>query len=172
MAGGRRFEAPIPSEPLVFDGGVVPEAWLDFNDHMNVGYYALAFDRALEPWYEDWVDLGASYVARSGMGPFALQSHIHYLRELRRGDRYDITVLFLDCDHKRWRFFMTLRNLGTGDIAATCEQISMNVDLSARRSAPLPAPQAARLEAFRRAHASSPRPPQIGAPLGIRRTEA
>lgn len=169
MSGGAHFSEPFPNAPMRFEGGVVPEAWLDFNGHMNVGYYSLAFDRALEPWYEHWIDLGGSYARREGMGPFALQSHLHYLRELRRGEAYTLTVQLLDADRKRWRLFLQLVRDADGVVAATCEQLSMNVDLSARRSADLPESQKRRLAEMLAAHRGLAWPDQVGRPLEIRR---
>lgn len=169
MPEPRFLDRPFPAEPLTLDGGEVPDAWLDFNNHMNVGYYALAFDQCVEPFYHDWLDLSHGYAERSGMGPFALQSNLHYLKELRGGDRYAVTLQLVDCDHKRWHFFARMLNVESGAVAATLEQISMNVDLAARRSAPLPEAQRLRLGALLAAHGDLPRPEQLGQPIGIRR---
>lgn len=165
----RYLDRPFPSEPLELDGGEVPADWLDFNNHMNVGYYALAFDRTVEPFYHDWLDLSHAYAERLRMGPFALQSNLHYLRELRGGQRYAVTLQLIDCDHKRWHFFARMLNVHTGAVAATLEQISMNVDLATRRSAALPDAQQQRLAELMAAHRALPRPEQLGAPIGIRR---
>lgn len=167
MAAGSRFHEPFPNKPLAFEGGVVPENWLDYNDHMNVGYYALAFDQALEPWYEEWFDFGGDYVRRAQMGPFALQSQIFYLREMRRDDRYEMRLQILEVDAKRWRLFMSLQNLTADVVAATCEQVSVCVDLSARKSAPLPEPQRSRLADMAAAHAGLPWPEQAGRGIGL-----
>ncbi len=168
MADGAKFHLPFPREPLSCGASVAREAWGDYNDHMNVGYYGVAFDTALEVWYEDWVNLGASYTKREGMGPFALQSNLHFLRELRLGERFEVFVQLLDCDAKRWHLFLTMRK-EDGALAATLEQLSMNVDLSARRSAPIAEPQRRRLEEMLAAHKDLARPEQVGAPIGIRR---
>ena len=42
------FEAPL----VVADGGRVRKEWIDYNGHMNVAYYVLAFDLALDVLYE------------------------------------------------------------------------------------------------------------------------
>lgn len=169
MAGGEQFETPFPAEPLRVGSGRVLPDWVDYNGHMNVGYYGLAFDQCLEPWYEDWIDLGPSYVARHNMGPFALQSQLFYIQEQTVGAAFYVCVQLLDCDQKRWHLFMTMHDAETGALTATCEQLSMNVDLEKRRSAPLVEAQARRLEAMRAAQAGLPRPAQAGAVIGIRR---
>lgn len=169
MSAPRFLDHPFPPAPIELSGGSVPADWLDFNNHMNVGYYSLAFDRCVERFYHDWLDLAGGYVERESMGPFALQSNLHYLREMRGDDPYIVTVQLVDCDHKRWHFFARMINQRTDALAATLEQLSMNVDLRTRRSAPLPARQRERLDALRAAHQALPRPEQLGQAIGIRR---
>lgn len=164
-------DALFRPQPIDLGDGLPEPGWIDYNGHMNVGYYGVAFDRLTERFYNT-LHIGAAYVAETGMGPFALQAHQHFLDELRPDDRFRGEMLLLDCDHKRWRLFATLIRLRDGARAATLEQLSMNVDLAAHRSAPLPEAQAAALERVRMAHADLPRPPEVGAPLGIRRKPA
>lgn len=139
---------------------------------MNVGYYLLAFDQALDGFFENWMDLNAGYAERSGMGSFVLQSHMHFKSELRGGDSFRVTLQLLDYDPKRWRYLAQMRASSDDRLAASCEQIAMNVDHATRRSAPLPPPQRARLAALMDAHRDLPWPDEVGAPLGIRRPDA
>ena len=83
---------------------VLPE-WIDYNGHMNVAYYTLAFDKAFDDFLENWMGTGISYVARSRMGPMALQSQICYLGELMEGEAFSVRVWLIDCDEKRMHFF-------------------------------------------------------------------
>lgn len=167
-AAGGDAEDLFASRPIVATEGEPEKAWIDYNGHMNVGYYGIAFDKALDLVYEK-IGIGESYVAARGMGSFALQVHQHFLREIRLGERYRIEMLFLDADHKRWHYMAWMRKLETDEIAATYECLSMNVDHATRRSAALPDDVAARLARIVEAHRSVPRPEQTGAPLGIRR---
>ena len=38
--------------------------WIDYNGHMNVAYYTLAFDKALDFFFEDVLDIGPSFVKK------------------------------------------------------------------------------------------------------------
>lgn len=169
MSTGSATQIEFPREPALCGVGTVEVGWIDYNGHMNVGFYGLAFDQLQERFYEEALNLGESYSKTSGMGPFALQTNLHFLDELRVGQRFEVRLQLIDCDAKRWHVFSTMINLETGSRAATNEQISMNVDHATRRSAPLPEAQQARLAALRAAHAELPRPAELGAPLGIRR---
>ncbi|MEO0622310.1 MAG: thioesterase family protein [Pseudomonadota bacterium] len=147
----------------------VPAEWIDYNGHMNVAYYTMAFDRALDEVYEA-LEFGPTSARVHRMGPMALQSQIHYVGELLEGTQFFCDVRVLDADAKRIHIFAEMRNLDAGEsLAATYESLSVNVDLEARRSAPFRAETGALVEAMRAAHANLPRPPQVGASLGIRR---
>ncbi len=44
--------APAIATPYVGARAVVRPEWIDYNGHMNVGYYHVAFDAAAEPFFE------------------------------------------------------------------------------------------------------------------------
>lgn len=164
----RRGE-PFPKAPVFCGRGAPEDGWIDYNNHMNIGYYLIAIDLATDDFFEDWIGIGPSMARDAGMGSFVLQSHMHFLREIRRDHAYEAHIQLLDHDHKRWRYIASLTNLSTGERAATAEQIAMSVDHATRRSAPLPPAQLARLEEMMAAHRDLPTPPEVGAPLGVRR---
>lgn len=147
----------------------VEPGWIDYNGHMNVAYYSLAFDEALDLFFDAALGIGPAFVAAAGMGPYALQAQYHYLAELRLGDRFRIRCRLLDCDAKRVHVFSEMFDARTGGLAATHEQVTVNVDHRTRRSAPYPEAAQARLRAVRAAHAALPRPDRAGAPIGFRR---
>ena len=170
-----RDTTPSCPEPDFGDGVLmmgrqtVQKDWIDYNGHMNVAYYTLAFDKAFDDFLENWVGIGESYVARSNYGPMALQTQICYLGELLEGEAFNVRVWMIDCDEKRMHFFGQMIAEKDGAIAATYESLGMNVDLEARRGAPYPEWARARMERLRAAQAGHDRPKQVGQTLGIRR---
>ena len=147
----------------------VPPEWIDYNGHMNVAYYTLAFDNALDEILDERLGIGESLAREGRFGPMALQTQIHYLGELLEGTGFACDFQLLDADPKRIHFFLTMVNLETGAVAATYESLSMNVDLQARRSAPYPDWAQERIGRLRALHATLAPPPLAGNPLGIRR---
>ena len=169
-ASAKAEGAGFPSRPLdcgLFD---VEPGWIDYNGHMNVGYYMLAFDQALDKVFADWLGLDAASVEREGMGPFAMQSSMHYLSELRVGQKFRVSFQLLDCDHKRVHFLSLMHEAESGALSAAMEQISINVDHATRRSAPMPDGLQERFAALMEAHRDLPRPDFLGATIGIRRS--
>lgn len=159
---------PFESKPLRSQPRRVLPEWIDYNGHMNVAYYVLAIDKAMDDIF-DQLGMGLDLVRERRMGPMALVNQIHYLDELLEGQEFVCDLQVLDADHKRMHYLVTMHHLAKGTVAATFEGLSINVDLEARRSTPYPEDIRARLEAVRRAHEGLPRPPQVGSTIGIRR---
>ncbi len=154
--------------PLECPEARVLDAWVDYNGHMNMAYYNVIFDQALDHAY-DRLGIGEAYVAATGCSHFTLEAHVTYLREVVLGDPLRVTWQLLDVDSKRLHFFEHMYHASEGYLAATSEQISMHVDLSARRSAPFPEELQARFARVLAAHATLPRPAQAGHVIGIPR---
>jgi len=147
----------------------VPAEWIDYNGHMNVAYYIMAIDQALDQFLEDELGIGEKHVARVRQGPYALQSHVQYLDEMLEGERFIVSVRLIDFDPKRIHLFIELLNADGCTLAATCEQMLINVDLETRRSTPYPDWAQARLGHMLKAHSALEHPAQLGASIGIRR---
>jgi acyl-CoA thioester hydrolase len=146
---------------------VKPE-WLDYNGHMNAGYYAVAYNEAIEHFLEK-IGLG-EHLVREGIGTaFALECHITYLRELHEGDLIRITAQLLDYDEKKFHFFLRMHHVEKGFLAATYEQISLFVDFKTRRAAPIPISALENLKRMHEAHRALPKPPEVGRVIGMRR---
>jgi acyl-CoA thioester hydrolase len=155
-------------DTLRYGGFAVLPEYIDPNGHMNVGYYSVLFDRALDlPW--EILGLGYSSIEASGRSSFALETHVTYQRELREGDPLDFTFQLLDFDAKRIHHFMTMLHARERWLAATSESISICIDMTTRRSTTWPEDRFARLRAVHAAHSRRPRPPEVGRVIGIRR---
>ncbi|MCC7485024.1 MAG: thioesterase family protein [Burkholderiales bacterium] len=151
-----------------YSGFVVLPEYIDSNGHMNVGYYSVLFDKALDlAW--DMLGLGSASIEATGRSSFALETHVTYRRELREGDSVDFTFQLIDFDVKRAHYFMTMLHARERWLAATSESLSMCIDMTTRRSAAWPEDRLARLRALRDAHSLRPRPAEIGRVIGIRR---
>ena len=91
---------PLPANGLVITTAEVIPAWLDYNEHMNVTYYLVAFETGIEA-YKHLVGLTPAYIAGRRRSTVALEAHITYQREASLGDRLRIETRVLDCDGKR-----------------------------------------------------------------------
>ena len=141
--------------------------WIDYNGHLNMAYYNVLFDRGVDEVYEA-LGLGPDYLKRTNHSSYTAEVHVTYLDELHAGDAVTVTFQLLDCDAKRVHFFQEMWR-ADGTLSATAEQMSLHVDMAAKKVSPFPDAIMARLEAMRRAHAALPNKPQVGHVIGIRR---
>lgn len=148
----------------------VRSEWLDYNDHMNAGCYAIAYNLAMERFWR-LMALGESQVKAGQKAPFVLECHLTYQQELKAGDPLLITAQLLDYDNKKAHVFLRMFQEERGALASTYEQITVCVDVKTRRSTTMPDEAAEKLEQLFRAHQELPRPPEAGSAVGIRRRE-
>ncbi len=111
---------------------VLPK-WIDYNGHMNVAYYTLAFDKALDFFFEDVLDIGPSFVEKNNEGPFALKASYNYFSELLEGEQFFVDISILDFDFKRVHVFGEMRKDKSLELSAVFETVLMNMDLNARK---------------------------------------
>jgi acyl-CoA thioester hydrolase len=120
----------------VLRGTVLPE-WIDVNNHMNVAYYILAFDLAVDSLWEKF-GITENYINVSQSSTFAVESHITWQQEMSVDEPYVITTHLLAYDEKRIHQFMRMYHAEKHYLAATAEWLNLHVDLSIRRVAPWP----------------------------------
>lgn len=120
----------------IHEGQVQPD-WIDLNGHVNVAYYVLAFDKAID---DIWIEFGLTpeHVHASQSSTFAAECHITYDREIHLDDRFVITSQLLAFDEKRIHTYLRLYNADKGYLSATSEWMSLHVDLTRRKVAPWP----------------------------------
>ena len=155
-AGGDALPAPFLSSVMQIE----PQ-WIDYNGHLNMAYYNVMFDRAIDQlWLK--LGIGPAYMQTRFGSTFTAECHVRYLREIHLGDPVQVSILLLAADEKRLHTFEELRHAGEGWLSATSENMSMHVDLNTRKTAPFPPDIKARIDAVASAHAAAPRPEGIG----------
>ena len=121
------------SSPFRTKNQTVLGEWIDYNGHMNVAYYTLAFDKALDFFFEDVLNIGPSFVEKNKEGPFALKASYNYFSELLESESFFVDISILDFDSKRVHVFGEMRKDKSLELSAVFETVLMNMDLSARK---------------------------------------
>lgn len=135
--------------------------WIDYNGHLNMAYYNVLFDRAVDEFYE-LVGLGPAYLERTRHSTMVVEAHVRYLRELKLEDPVRVTVQLLDYDAKRMHLFEELRHATENWISATSENMTLSVDMTAKKVAPFDDSVLRLLEPMKIAHAALPVPDGTG----------
>ena len=110
----------------------VKQEWVDYNDHMNMAYYVLIFDQALEVALEKF-KMGESSAKDLNRSTMVVETNTKYLSEVKQGDEIDINMTYFDHDKKRLHIKMEMIEKGKKKISATIEWISLYIDLSQRK---------------------------------------
>lgn len=152
--------------PLELTGMVVKPEHIDANGHMNVGYYNVIFDQALDKFFVPF-DLDWSYVQRTNLSTFVLETHVCYLQEVVEGDRLRFTFRLLGADAKRIHYFMEMFHAEKDYLAATSEQVLVHVDLATRRSSPFLPEHQTLFSRMLAGHGGLPKPAQAGKSIGM-----
>jgi acyl-CoA thioester hydrolase len=117
--------------------GAVYASHCDHIGHMNIVSYGAKFDEA------NWVlfceiGLTPSYLRGQRHGMAGVQQNIAYSKELFAGDVIEIRSEVLEVAAKRLRVRHEMRNIETGELAATCEIAAVHLDKQAHKSCEFP----------------------------------
>jgi acyl-CoA thioester hydrolase len=155
------FFAPFVSSTMAVEPG-----WIDYNGHLNMAYYHVLFDRAVDEGFA-LVGLDKDYLEERRASFFAAEIHTLYRRELMIGDTVRVTLQLIDFDEKRLHFYMEIRHAIEGWVSATCENLALHVDMTDRRVRPFPDDIQANLAVMKSAHSRLARPAALGRVIGI-----
>ncbi|MGB3246987.1 MAG: thioesterase family protein [Sulfitobacter sp.] len=144
---------------------VRPE-WIDFNGHLNMAYYNVLFDNAADELYP-MLGFGPDY-QKTGCTTYMAEFHVCYLRELHEGDEVYATFQLIDFDEKRFHSYQEIWHKD-GWCAATAEGLTLHVDQSGPRVAPMPDSILSTLQTLKQSHSDLPLPERAGRSIGLKR---
>ena len=163
MDPAEHHDLPAPFVGLTTE---VRQEWIDYNGHLNAGYYFVVFDDAVTDWME-FIGLGRDVRDRHRVTTFSVEGHITFEREIGLGEPIEIRTQLLGYDAKKIHSISFMHHRTEGWLAATNELLSMHISQETRRSAPMADEVLARLAAVEAAHARLPVPPQVGRVIGL-----
>src|SRR5215467_8092586 len=163
---GRGDIAPLFFAPFVSSVMRVEPQWIDYNGHLNMAYYNVLFDRAVDETY-DLIGVGAEYVATRRQSVFTAEVHVRFLRELHAGDPVRVTFQLLDYDAKRLNYFEQLFHAQGGWVSATSENLSLHVDMTSHKTRAFPREVIAPLADMKASHALLPIAEAAGCRIGM-----
>jgi acyl-CoA thioester hydrolase len=157
-----------PPRGIKVSSGVVLPEWIDINQHMNVAYYVLALDHGVD---ELWAQFGITneYIESGQGSTFAVECHVTYQQELKKGDPYCVHSYILAYDDKRIHQFQWLYHADEGFLAATAEWMNLHVNLATRRVTTWPHFVLANIGSFVKQQVGQPMPAEAGHRMRVAR---
>ncbi len=144
----------------------IEPGWIDYNNHMNMGYYTVLFDRCADEAYAT-MGFGPDYAETRGLTTYTAEFHIRYLRELKLGDRVRVAFRIVAHDEKRFHSFQEMYH-EEGWLAATGESMVLHVNMTGPKVAPMPGDIQAKVKAMAVAQAHLPQPDGLGGAISLR----
>lgn len=159
-------DLPLSPAPFLSSVMQIEPQWIDYNGHLNMAYYNVLFDRAVD---ELWLKLGIGpgYMRARKGSTFTAECHVRYVREIQLGDPAQVSILLVAADDKRIHTFKELRHATEGWLSATSENMTLHMDMTARKVAPFPSDISARIQALAGAHEPVARSNAIGRSIAM-----
>ena len=107
--------------------------WIDYNNHMNVSYYLLIFDKYGADTINGIFKMGEHSAKTTGKSTMIVESNITYNQELKVDDEVDINLTYFDHDKKRLQYKMEMIHKEKKYLASTIEILALYVDLNTRK---------------------------------------
>ena len=119
--------------PIFLSSQKIVKDWIDYNNHMNVSYYLLIFDKYGADILNDTFKMGEYSARTTGKSTMIVESHITYNQELKMNDEVDVNLVFFDHDKKRLQYKMEMIHKQKQYLASTIEVLALYVDLNTRK---------------------------------------
>ena len=144
----------------------VQPGWVDYNNHLNDGYYTVIFSDATTALMA-YVGLGPAERQATNHTLFTLEMHTNYLLEVKGGLEVRVDTQVLGHDAKRLHIFHTMHRGNEAEIVATNEQMLMSIDMSGPKGAPWLPPVLGKIDDIWRSHRDLPRHKNAGRAIGL-----
>ena len=112
----------------------ITKDWVDYNNHLNMAYYVLIFDKAWEVMLEKF-QMGETSAKKTNKSTMVVETHTTYNNEVKENENVDVFLTYFDHDKKRLHYKLEMIEKSTQKLSATIEMISLYVDLKERRVA-------------------------------------
>jgi len=108
--------------------------WTDYNNHMNLSYYILVFDKAAEKILSKF-NMGEEAALKTKRSTMVVETHTTYNNEVKEGDEVDVYLSYCDHDKKRLHYKLEMYEKSKNVLSATTEVLALYINLELRKVA-------------------------------------
>jgi len=108
--------------------------WTDYNNHMNLSYYVLVFDKGAEVILSRF-KMGEDSAKTTRKSTMVVETHTTYNNEVKENDEVDIFLTHFDHDKKRLHYKLEMYEKSKNILSATTEVLALYMDLNVRKVA-------------------------------------
>ena len=86
---------------LLLSTAKIINEWTDYNNHMNLSFYILVFDKAAEKILSKF-NMGEEAAIKTKRSTMVVETHTTYNNEVKEDDEVEINLTFFDHDKKEY----------------------------------------------------------------------
>ena len=121
----------LPVSGIITTEAQVLKKWIDSNEHMNVAYYLIVFEKGFDK-YKDLIGMDINYIRTEQRSTVSLEAHICYHSEAMLGDELRVETRIVDYDSKRAHVYQEMYH--DDCLLATQETLSISFDIKKRKT--------------------------------------
>ena len=120
--------------PLLLNTTKIINDWTDYNNHMNLSFYILVFDRAAEKILSQF-KMGEEAAKKEKRSTMVVETHTTYNNEVKEGDDVEVFLSYFNHDKKRLHYKLEMYEKGKNNLSATTEVLALYMNLDLRKVA-------------------------------------
>ena len=119
---------------LLLNSTKIINEWTDYNNHMNLSFYILVFDRAAEKILSRF-KMGEEASKKEKRSTMVVETHTTYNNEVKEGDDVEVFLSYFNHDKKRLHYKLEMYEKGKNNLSATTEVLALYMNLDLRKVA-------------------------------------
>ncbi len=119
---------------LLLNTTKIVNEWTDYNNHMNLSFYILVFDKAAEKILSKF-NMGEEAAIKTKRSTMVVETHTTYNNEVKEEDDVDIYLSYCDHDKKRLHYKLEMYEKSKNVLSATTEVLALYINLDLRKVA-------------------------------------
>ena len=117
---------------LLLNSTKIINEWTDYNNHMNLSFYILVFDRAAEKILSQF-KMGEEAAKKEKRSTMVVETHTTYNNEVKEGEDVEVFLSYFNHDKKRLHYKLEMYEKSKNILSATTEVLSLYIDLNLRK---------------------------------------
>ena len=108
--------------------------WTDYNNHMNLSFYILVFDKAAEKILSKF-NMGEEAAIKTKRSTMVVETHTTYNNEVKEGDDVEVFLSYFNHDKKRLHYKLEMFEKSKNILSSTTEVLALYMNLDLRKVA-------------------------------------
>ena len=119
---------------LLLNSTKIINEWTDYNNHMNLSFYILVFDRAAEKILSQF-KMGEEAAKKEKRSTMVVETHTTYNNEVKEGEDVEVFLSYFNHDKKRLHYKLEMYEKSKNVLSATTEVLALYINLDLRKVA-------------------------------------